>query len=37
VFCEKNKYAAEMAEGDEDEESGEEETDDELAGWMHPS
>jgi hypothetical protein len=31
VFCEKNKHAAEMAEGEEDKESGEEETNDELA------
>jgi hypothetical protein len=37
VICEKNKHAAEMAEGEEDEESGEEETDDELAAWMHLS
>jgi hypothetical protein len=37
MFCEKNKQAAEMAEGEEDEESGEEETDDELAAWMHIS
>jgi hypothetical protein len=37
VFSEKSKHAKEMAEGEEDEESGEEETDDELAAWMCPS